>query len=155
MSIHRSRRMKMNSQLPPIPKPHTHANLPHLQPLHIGGSYIDPSHTHHSHPLPYPHLTPPPTPTHHTTSHTLTLPPKPTTNTPSHTHHSHPSHTQIHCTQVAVTGLLNLAYSPATHQYLAKPYIIKGVIWTCANHRAIQHPAEERLLFMYVYLVSV
>jgi len=57
-----------------------------------------------------------------------------------------------------VAAMLSLAYSPETHQYLAKLHIIKEVIGTCAIHRAIQRPAEERLpeflLLMYVYLVS-
>ena len=136
--------------------PHSHAHTHALTTcthhnLHSKPALTTCTHNLHSHSYTHPHA-----------SHTLTLPPTPTTHTPSHipshTHHSHTSHTQIHCTQVAVTGLLNLAYSPETHQCLAKPYIIEGVIEACGIQRTTyQLSAYERmlecLLFKYVSLV--
>jgi len=124
-----------------------------LLTIHLSHSHV---HTHaltthtqnpHLHPYTRPHAHTP------SCSHTLTCT---TTHTPSH--HSHPSLTQIHCSQVAVTGLLNLAYSPETHHCLAKPYIIKGVIEACSIQRTTyQLSGYERmlecLLLKYVSLV--
>ena len=137
--------------LPHAPPTPSTSDTHMLIPMHSQPVLITCTHNPHSHPYTHPHA-----------SHTLTLPPTPTTHTPSHipshTHHSHTSHTQIHCTQVAVTGLLNLAYSPETHQCLAKPYIIEGVIEACGIQRTTyQLSAYERmlecLLFKYVSLV--
>jgi len=69
------------------------------------------------------------------------------------------SYTPHPYTQVAVGGLLSLAYSPETHQCFAKPYIIEGVIEACGIQRTTyQLSAEERVLecqlLKYVSLVS-
>ena len=86
------------------------------------------------------------TPISHTHTHTHPLPP------PSHTHHLHPctpTHLHPH-TQATVAGMLSLAYSPETHQYLAKLHIIQGIIGACGIHRTTEERLVEYQFLMYV-----
>ena len=59
---------------------------------------------------------------------------------------------------VTVAGLLCLAYSPETHQYLARPFVIDGIIEACEINRTWCHLSEEEqkldsLLLRWVYII--
>lgn len=56
-----------------------------------------------------------------------------------------PSYKYI-CSLVGMAGLLCLAYSPKTHPYLARPFVIDGAIEACRIQRNYQLTEEERRL---------